>query len=491
MPAIQHIGSVRIVAAAASIWIAACVAASAQTIGWHPSSPLYLGATFDPENPKDAKVPCLKDVKSNLAPVDTGAPSTEFRSSLVQEKQELFQLFSVSASFSARYGLSGAEGSASYLSQVNFDSETVVWTLSAKSNFGRTALTKVELASEYASLPPSVQQAVCGTHFIVMDRREAVVSAVFSFRSTSRKTREDIKAALSAGWTGGSFSASLSNELKSALARTEVSFVFLAKGGEGLTGTSGFVTTFDKLDELRKQVGEYIGKVTRENAPAAEYFTARLPSALGGNPLLDKRERTLGNLWHDYLKLDQDLREAKAKLQNLEAYWYLDAAELKPYLQSVVKLKAARIEELTKLADACIALVDQCTYTPDLTFESVDWPQIEPIHRGGGYGCAQGRCDGPAIFLVRIRGPNRPKSILHERVNLGFPNEGGAMGYNCRHKLPTVSEEGITFDCTVGYELKNFDKQKIGLVISDGVTGREAFRGRFIDVAPEHPFGKP
>lgn len=475
----------------AAVWavsIAACVGANAQTIGWHPSSPLYLGASFDPENPKDAKVPCLKDVKSNLAPVDTGAPSTEFRSSLVQEKQELFHLFSVSASFSARYGLSGGQGSASYLNQVNFDSETVVWTLSAKSNFGRTALTKVELASEYASLPPSVQQAVCGTHFIVMDRREAVVSAVFSFRSTSRKTREDIKAALSASWTGGSFSASLSNELKSAIARTEVSFVFLAKGGEGLTGTSGFVTTFDKFDELRKQVGDYVGKVTRENAPAAEYFSARLPSVSAVNPLLDKRERTLGNLWYDYLKLDQDFREARGKLQNLDAYWYLEPAKLKAHLLDVAKLKAAKIEELTKLADACAADLEKCTYAPDLTFETVDWPQIEPIHKGGGYFCKNGRCDGPALFLVRVRGPGRPASILHDRIQLTFPTEGGAMGYNCRHKPPEVSEEGVKFDCTTGYDLKGFDKQKVGLVISDGVTGREAFRGRFIDVAPEHPF---
>jgi hypothetical protein len=456
--------------------------ATANTIGWHPSSPLYLGATFDPDDPTDTKVPCLKDLTA--VPVDTGAPTTEFRSSLISERRELYQLFSVSASLSASFGMSSGGGSVSALSEVTFDSETIVWALSARSNYGRTALSKVDLKDEFKNLSSAVLKATCGTHVIVMDRREAVVSAIFSFHSSSRKTRDEIRGALSASWTGGSFSTNLSNDLKQALTRTEVTFVFIAKGGDGLTATSGFVSAFDKLDEIRKQVALYILGMDRTKAPAAEYFPARLPPFSDVQIMLGTRERTLSALWYDYLRYDEVLAEAKRKLAHLDEYWYLEPNTLRAYLVSTAQDASSKLDAISKIAEECTADKNKCMYQVAGIYSTpVDWPSINPVYRGGGFACQNNKCTGSAIFLLRIGGPGRTTSIRKDRIGLSFP--GGKWGYNCRYEPPVLSVEGLEMRCTMSYDKTAFDKEKADLLISDLASGSEALRMRFVEAAPD------
>lgn len=459
----------------------------AQNIGWHPSSPIYLGANLDPDDPRAVKVPCLKDPIRSAVPVDSGTPSTEFRSTLVRERRDLYNAFSVSASFSASFGIGGGGGSVSSISEVTFDSETVVWSLQAKTNYGRTAITNVEFKEAFANLPPANLQSICGTHYVVMDRREAVVAAVFMFRSSSQKTRDDLKAALSANWVGGNFSTNLSNVLQKAISRTEVSFVFLAKGGDGLSGTSGFVTSFDKIDDLRKQIANYIGKINRENAPAAEYFIAKLPIVPDVRLLLDARERALANAWNDYLIYDQILTEARKDLNQIERFWYLDPTVLRNYLTATAQQASQKIAAITASVTECLNDKSRCVYTPDIAIPIVDWPAIDPVNNGGGHSCVRNDCNGTAQFLLRVRGPGKPGSIKVDRIGLTFP--GGTMGYNCRYRdAPTVSEEGVQFKCSIGYDTRSLNKASLDLRIFDLVTGVTALRIPFVDAAPDFPW---
>lgn len=460
--------------------------AYAEVFGWHPSAPLYLGATFDPDSPKEAKAPCLKDIATNTSEVDTGAPSTSFRSSILNAKKELFQIFSVSASFSASYGMSSGGGSVSALNEVNFDSETIVWSLSATSNYGRTALNKVELKDEYAKLSTDVIRAICGTHFIVMDRREAVASAIFTFKSSSRKTRDELKTALSANWSGGSFSAATNSQLTQAMKNSEVSFTFLAKGGDGFSATSGFVTTFDKIDEIRKAVATYISKTTRDKAPAAEYVSARLPLFSDVKLVLDARERTLSSIWYDFLVYDQHLREAKAKLEKLDSYWYLDREVLKAYLVKVAADTNTKIEGLSKAVGECLADKTLCNYKPDLAAETPDWPSMEIIYRNGSNGCVDGAdsCSGDVQFLLRIRGPGRPASIQRERLNVTFP--GTDLTTTCLAEINKSPAEGQEYNCLMGHNRTTMKLENVDVVVSDLQSGAVSLRVKFSDAFPDH-----
>lgn len=212
----------------------------------------------------DAKVPCLTFESSDAVPVDSGAPRTEFSSHIVTEKRDLLSMLSISASLSASYGLTSGGGSVINDKRHSLRFRTVNLVLSAKSDYGRFSVNDVVLRPAYDNLSPTMLKAICGTNFISMERREAAVAAVFSFTSSSAHTRNELATALSASWSGGNFSANVSQKLQESLSNTAVTFTFLAKGGKGLSATSGFVTSFDQIESIRKEVAKYISTMSSD-----------------------------------------------------------------------------------------------------------------------------------------------------------------------------------------------------------------------------------
>lgn len=442
--------------------------ASASNIKWHPSLPLHIGSNLDLRDITAAKPPCLTYARPTS--LDNSAPSTVFSGSIVRDKEQLDSLFSISASASARFGFGSASGSISRLNEVSFDSDTINWAISATSDYGKFGLIAAPSRSQYySSYSNTAFAAECGTNYIMAERREAAIAAVFSFKTSSRRSRENLEAALNASWSGGNFSTKLREQLAKSLSTTSVKFTLIAKGGDGLSATSGLVNSFDDFDKAREQVLLYMKTMTRSKAPAAEYISAPIPGFLSEG-LHSAQESALTAMWYDYKDAESVALEANNKIKNIDNFWYYDRILLRQSLRSIKQLAEDKMGQLQTISLLCKNDKTRCNLSPNTAIADVDWPSINVLTTSLNSQCNGTLCSATMNFSVRAIGPLGAGNLISSQMSV---RTSQPINSNC---LPlSSSSSAVVFRCILDYTRDTDSVERSQLVISNSSTGNVAF----------------
>jgi len=451
--------------------------ASASNIRWHPSLPLHIGANLDLRDITAAKPPCLTYMQPTS--LDNSAPSTVFSGSIVRDKEQLYSLFSISASASARFGFGSTSGSISRLNEVSFDSDTINWAISATSDYGKFGLTAAPGRSQYYSSYPNAAFATeCGKSYIIAERREAAIAAVFSFRTSSRHSREDLEMALNASWSGGSFSARLKEKLSKTLSTTSVKFTLIAKGGDGLSATSGLVQSFDDFDKAREQVSSYMRTMTRNRAPVAEYISAPIPG-FGAEGIPTLQENALTEMWYNYTDAESVALEASNRIRNISSYWYYDRNLLIQSLKSIERSARTKMRQLRTVSLQCKTDANRCNFSPDSTIKDVNWPSLDVSMSSSSSQCNGALCTAAVNFVIRSTGPSDAGIPISSQMSI---KTSQPINSDC---LPSTSTSlGVIVKCTLNYSKDNSSLEGSQITISSASTNNVAFTMPLLDFYP-------
>jgi hypothetical protein len=261
---------------------------------YHDSSPLSLGAGFDPSTPLEAFRRCV-DFDGPVALDTAGAIQSRFSLDLVTSQQSLYEQLNMSASVSAQYAffVSGGAGGA-FDSESALARDSVTWIISLSSDYGRFEMINPHLKGEAQALITSNQTAEfarrCGTHVVLQERRGASLAAVFTIHNLTQSRRESLTASFQAGGSYGLFSGSVAATYRSFLSEAvragTVSVKVFAIGGDGVKLLSGLVKVTDDLAALQAVLQNYAKTNLGAGNATAMSYTSGTMSAFGwlGSP---------------------------------------------------------------------------------------------------------------------------------------------------------------------------------------------------------------
>jgi hypothetical protein len=167
---------------------------------------MTLGGSFNPLYPTRAYPTCLQFEATDKS-IDHGAPATQFTSSEIKSRRELYHELHINANLSAR-GFFGS-GSASFNldEKYQFEADDDYFVLRAYSDYGRFSIVHPRLIPEAEALSTDATafRERCGTEFVEQERRSAQLAAIYSFQHLSDYQEKRIAAALSGSIAGVTF----------------------------------------------------------------------------------------------------------------------------------------------------------------------------------------------------------------------------------------------------------------------------------------------
>jgi hypothetical protein len=176
----------------------------------------------------------------------------------VRDKDSLMQALEVSAEFQAKTAFgAGASGKAEFAKRVEIKSDFLSISVQATVRQGAQFVDapngsgSVRLTDEMAALArrsPEQFLSVCGDSFVASLQAGAQLSALLTFKTTSREEQETIRASVSGSYIAVSASASVSNTLKTYSERNQLEIVYHHAGG---SGSPLPVTEAELLDRIR------------------------------------------------------------------------------------------------------------------------------------------------------------------------------------------------------------------------------------------------
>lgn len=252
--------------------------AFAETYAFHPSSTLRLGSGVDPSFPTETYPPCVQTGGDFTRAAQTAVPSTQWNSSIVQSRRELYQKLNVDASLSANFLFASGNASISIDNEYAFGSDDLVWVLSATSDYGHFAIdeskfTLTEDARKSLQLGTEHFLARCGKEYVVEERRVAQIAVVFAMHNLSESEKRKFSAAAEASGMGWGFSTKINqmSQFKNKNGLTTVNIY--ASGGNGITKLSG-LTSKDSLKDVQSIIQTYIDSQGVKQASPVEFYTA-------------------------------------------------------------------------------------------------------------------------------------------------------------------------------------------------------------------------
>lgn len=358
---------------------------------FYPSSPLHLGAGFNPNDVSQSKVDCISFVSK---PLDSDATlTTSLSQSVVLSTDQLKQTLSIDSKLDASYLSFSGGASFNFVSDSLFSDNSLTVVITAASEYGRLGTDSPTLKPEYTHLLiNSAQfQSVCGSRFVDIERRGASVSAILTIYGLSKEDHDSVTTALSAsgGWGpfSGSASASLSQDIKRASQNNELNVQVVATGGTGLSGLADLIRadapSDDAIDAIKTALAKYIQGFSAPNAAPIGFHVTDMSFA-GWNPenadlWTDYKETILRNIVTDYRAAASILQDANGVLAGTDPRRTAVPHTDDPAIRALVSTYTDRLMKLAQAYAACQAdTTTSGTNCTDPTFTDVPNPIPKP-----------------------------------------------------------------------------------------------------------------
>ena len=252
--------------------------ASSEDYGYIPDGKAYLGSGFDPTRPQTVFPLCVKsagecqigatdsvaclgeNAKNNSAPLGV---TSSLSIKQIQTKYEFFKELNISASISGSYGPFSGSGSFSYYSLDEINENSLSWIIIAKGYYGGFALKNPSLSPSAAPLSGLALVEKCGVHYVSQVDRGVVAAALFSVYNLDEKHKQQIQAAMSAGFATGAFSisgaADFASLVKTASQYGSMNIKIFTIGGTGSPGLSTIIKSNPTdLDAIKDTLKTYV-----------------------------------------------------------------------------------------------------------------------------------------------------------------------------------------------------------------------------------------
>ncbi|MEW8508783.1 MAG: hypothetical protein AB2598_18995 [Candidatus Thiodiazotropha sp.] len=302
-------------------------------INYHPNSTLTIGAGYVPNDLSLSFPGCISTLST---PMEMGALSTSITSYIVTSKSRIEEAFGIDAKLSASYltfsGNSNYSKSSNYITENN--SVTVV--ITAKTEFGRIGFPQgAALTPEANNLLNKPDEFIkkCGSRFVTIERRGALVSVVIQIHGVSDEIKETITAGANAsggiGQLSGSASVNIKSEIQKASFMGRVTVNVLASGGEGLGSFSDSIKAVlsakDNLEAISSGLADFMKSFKTENSVPIGFHTASM-EVMGVDLKnfdfwTDFHERSLRKLADEYRKILR-ARDKAESIKNKENIWH-------------------------------------------------------------------------------------------------------------------------------------------------------------------------
>ena len=176
--------------------------------GYHENIALALGLGFDPRDVTQYKRPCISGTHVQL---DAGAIKTALSVSYVRNLDQMNLSMKVDSKADASY--LGFKGGARFAMDTSyaFSANSITAILTAETDFGRWGLdASAKLNDDAKALLTDGGKfaEVCGTRFVIAERRGASVSAVITLRSVCDEFKSSLESEFSGGGSWGVMSGS-------------------------------------------------------------------------------------------------------------------------------------------------------------------------------------------------------------------------------------------------------------------------------------------
>lgn len=334
---------------------------------FYPSSPLHLGAGFNPNDVSQSKVDCISFTPKSL---DNDATlTTSLSQSIVLSTDQLKQTLSIDSKIDASYLSFNGGATFNYVSDSLFSDNSLTVVITASSEYGRLGVDSPKLRPEYAHLLADAKQfeSVCGSRFVDIERRGASVSVILTIYGLSKEDHDNITSALSGGGGWGPFSAdvaaSLSQDIKRASQSNELQIQVVATGGTGLSGLADLVRadapSDDAIDKIKDALATFLQGFSAPNAAPIGFHVTDMSFA-GWNPSAvdlwtDYKETILRKIVADYRATASVLQDANGILAGTDPRRAIVPQANDKAIQTLITAYTDRLMKLAQADSACKA----------------------------------------------------------------------------------------------------------------------------------------
>lgn len=359
---------------------------NAAEYGYHPSSPLRLGAGLNASDLLESYPVCFD---YEVTPVGGTSGSSLFRVTLLESRRDFLREMSLSASMSGHYKFFSGGASFGLDEGYSFSQDSLTWTVYLSTDFGRQAL-KNERPNQVAAelLQKDEHQKFarrCGTELVVQERRSALIAAVFSVSNLSEAEHRSLTASLNASASGGVWSAEVAanySEFVAQAAQTsQINLSVVTIGGPGGADLAPLITNYGNLSQITDVLKQYATTLNFENAVSSSYLTASMERyGWDGTSLdLDEVNFMIGEYYFKF----QEIEEVKSKAEELIQGKSSElSTSQKNELRTIADGALRALTDITKAAKACRE-TGNCRSAADFAVPSIVFPVLSPIGKLG------------------------------------------------------------------------------------------------------------
>jgi hypothetical protein len=336
----------------------------AGTYKYHPSITLHLGSSFNPLQPDQVFPNCITyDQVVSLE--GKGSINTDYSSSLVNSREELYRHLNLDAALSASFLFGSGSASFSLDEEYHFGSRDLVWVVKGVSDYGRYAIVGARLTAAAAALRsnPVTFARRCGYEFVGQEHRAVQVAAVYSLHDLTETEKSRMTAALEGGasWSGGKFEVKgkTDNFKKAAREVSQVHVNIFAIGGGGLKLLAS-ITGNEDIAEIQPKIKTYVESMGPEAAAPIEYVTGSWRSfGVDLDPAaLEQQTLVLSEVYFSYRQYEPLLRQTGALIRESAApgTWLTEdqAVQLNRDYLAIANV----LEQLREVAHSCLDNAD-------------------------------------------------------------------------------------------------------------------------------------
>lgn len=365
--------------------------ATAEVYHLLPDSTLHLGGGFNPQKPTTSFPTCI--TSDGVKAFDNDAPaSTTFILTVVHDRKSLYSHLNLDANLSARSLFASGEASMSIDDEYSFSSDSLVWILTARTDFGRYGLLRPTLSARGLGIlkhDPSHFARRCGVEYVDSERRVAQVSAIFSIQNASSETKNQVTAAIklsgSSGAASGEFSAAFKTFTQDTSLKNKINVRIVTIGGGGLKelapltvlGSSCGDDPKAPTSDICTAVGTmktYLSTFTAASAPPVDYFTGKM-SAFGApafeDPDLLMQNLVLSELFFAFKDGDAKARRVLKMFRDDQTSSKALTADQRTALTRDYESLADTLSAVTTRARTCLADSKKCSLKPLIPYVKV------------------------------------------------------------------------------------------------------------------------
>ncbi len=308
--------------------------ALAEEYAHFPGSTMYVGGNFDARALNRAYLPCIDNdgpkVLTRYGPDGGVSGPSNISIDQLSSKREFFDYLSISGSIGGHYKFFSGGASSSFERQSSELDSSFSWAFRAHTTFADVGMLNPRLNREASRLVAAGDlngfRARCGTDFVGVETRAAMVAVIYTVRDLKRSDQQRLKAKFNAEVQGGVFDgnaqASYERFVREATSVGSLSFQMYVLGGRGIQELGDVVLASGNIDEIKGIIQRTMQQMSIDNSYPVKFTTGSLSSFV---PSLASYEfgrynQLLESAYFGTLTLEEKLERLRTVLANQEDF---------------------------------------------------------------------------------------------------------------------------------------------------------------------------